>query len=75
LMRAPRMHHQHLPDALFVEMPGFAAGDLAELRRLGHTVRDVTEVDGGSIGATIERRSGHWFGQSDPRLTGLAKGY
>jgi len=31
--------------------------------------------DGGSIGATIERRNGRWFGQSDPRITGLAKGY
>jgi gamma-glutamyltranspeptidase/glutathione hydrolase len=75
LMRAPRMHHQHLPDALFVETQGFAAADLAELRRLGHTVRDVQDVDGGSIGATIERRDGRWFGQSDPRLSGLAKGY
>jgi gamma-glutamyltranspeptidase/glutathione hydrolase len=75
LMRAPRMHHQHLPDALFVETQGFTAADLAELRRLGHTVRDVQDVDGGSIGATIERRDGRWFGQSDPRLTGLAKGY
>ncbi len=75
LMRAPRMHHQHLPDALFVETQGFAAADLAELRRLGHTVRDVKDVDGGSIGATIERRDRRWFGQSDPRLTGLAKGY
>ncbi|MBP7779761.1 MAG: gamma-glutamyltransferase [Acidobacteria bacterium] len=75
LMRAPRMHHQHLPDALLLEDGGFSAADIAALRRLGHDVKFFAEVDGGSIGATIERRSGHWLGQSDPRLTGLAKGY
>jgi gamma-glutamyltranspeptidase/glutathione hydrolase len=75
LMRAPRMHHQHLPDSLFVESAGFNAPTLDVLRRYGHTVRDVTEVDGGSVAATIERRDGRWYGQSDPRISGLAKGY
>ena len=39
LMQAPRLHHQHLPDALRLEQDGFAAADIAELKRLGHEVR------------------------------------
>ena len=75
LMAAPRMHHQHLPDALRLEKNGFDIADVAELQRLGHEVRFFERPDSGSIGATIERRDGRWYGQSDPRITGLAKGY
>lgn len=75
LMQAPRLHHQHLPDALRLEMNGFEAAEVAALQRLGHEVRLFSHEDDGSIGATIERRDGRWFGQSDPRITGLAKGY
>jgi len=74
-MQAPRLHHQHLPDALRLEQGGFAAADIAELRRLGHEVRFFSHKNDGSIGAVIERRNGRWYGQSDPRLSGLAKGY
>jgi gamma-glutamyltranspeptidase/glutathione hydrolase len=75
LMQAPRMHHQHLPDTLRLEKDGFEAAEVAELQRLGHDVRFFARPDDGSIGATIERRDGRWYGQSDPRITGLAKGY
>ena len=75
LMQAPRMHHQHLPDVLWLEKGGFAAAEVAELQRLGHEVKYFSNGDGGSIGAMIERKGGRWYGQSDPRITGLAKGY
>jgi gamma-glutamyltranspeptidase/glutathione hydrolase len=75
LMQAPRMHHQHLPDALRLEKDGFEEAEVSALRRLGHEVRFFERPDDGSIGATIERRGGRWYGQSDPRITGLAKGY
>jgi gamma-glutamyltranspeptidase/glutathione hydrolase len=75
LMQAPRLHHQHLPDALRLEKNGFQAAEIAELQRLGHDVRLFSHEDDGSIGATIERRDGRWHGQSDPRITGLAKGH
>ena len=75
LMQAPRMHHQHLPDALRLEENGFDAADVSELQRLGHEIRFFERPDDGSISATIERRDGSWYGQSDPRITGLAKGY
>jgi gamma-glutamyltranspeptidase / glutathione hydrolase len=74
-MRAPRLHHQHLPDALRLERNGFDTTDMTELQRLGHEVRLFSHEDDGSIGATIERRNGRWHGQSDPRITGRAQGY
>jgi gamma-glutamyltranspeptidase/glutathione hydrolase len=74
LMQAPRLHHQHLPDALRLEKGGFDSAAIAALRQLGHDVRDFTPDDG-SIGATIERRDGRWYGKADPRISGLAKGY
>ena len=74
LMQAPRLHHQHLPDALRLEKGGFDDADVAALRQLGHEVRDFAPDDG-SIGATIERRDGRWYGKSDPRISGLARGY
>ena len=75
LMQAPRMHHQHLPDALHLEQNGFDAAEVSVLQKRGHEVRFFERPDGGSIGATIERRDGKWYGQSDPRITGSAKGY
>jgi gamma-glutamyltranspeptidase/glutathione hydrolase len=75
LMRAPRMHHQHLPDALRLEKDGFDPAEVTALERLGHQVRVFERPDDGSIGATIEKRNGRWYGQSDPRITGQARGY
>jgi gamma-glutamyltranspeptidase/glutathione hydrolase len=75
LMQAPRMHHQHLPDALHLEKNGFDAAEVGALQAIGHEVRFFERPDGGSIAATIERRNGRWYGQSDPRITGLAKGF
>jgi gamma-glutamyltranspeptidase/glutathione hydrolase len=75
LMQAPRLHHQHLPDALHLENNGFDAAEVGALRALGHDVRFFERPNGGSIGATIERRDGRWHGQSDPRISGLAKGH
>jgi gamma-glutamyltranspeptidase/glutathione hydrolase len=74
LMQAPRLHHQHLPDALRLEKGGFDGAEVAALRQLGHEVREFAPDDG-SIAATIERRDGRWYGKADPRITGLAKGY
>lgn len=75
LMQAPRLHHQHLPDALRLEKDGFDPAAIAEMEKLGHEIRLFSHEEDGSIGATIERRDGRWYGQSDPRITGLAKGY
>ena len=75
-MSRPRIHHQHLPDVLYLEKGGFSEQQIVTLRRLGHRVEafDVWE-NGGTIAATIERRDGRWWGVSDPRIHGLAAGY
>src|SRR4030095_16687028 len=74
LMQAPRLHHQHLPEALWLERDGFDAADVATLQRLGHEIRMFDRTDAGSIAASIERRDGRWDGQSDPRISGSARG-
>ena len=75
-MSRPRIHHQHLPDVLYLEKGGFSEQQIVTLRRLGHRVEafDVWE-NGGTIAATIERSDGRWWGVSDPRIHGLAAGY
>jgi gamma-glutamyltranspeptidase/glutathione hydrolase len=68
---APRAHHQHLPDILFVDEGGLDGSVIAELRRRGHNVRELPPGRIG-IGASILRRGEVWTGASDPRVHGLA---
>jgi gamma-glutamyltranspeptidase/glutathione hydrolase len=68
---APRAHHQHLPDVLFVDEGGLDSAAIAELRRRGHNLREVRPGRIG-IGASILRRGDIWTGASDPRVHGLA---
>jgi len=37
-MRAPRMHHQSLPDQLRLESAGFSEATLAQLKAMGHSI-------------------------------------
>ena len=69
---APRVHHQHLPDALQYEEGGLPADVVAALRALGHEVRPR-----GGVGnaPSLLRRDGLWTGVPDPRSGGLAAGY
>lgn len=71
---APRVHHQHLPDQIFVEPGGFSDATLEALRARGHTV----EVRGGVSGDVQAIRileDGTLEGQSDPRRGGRAIGW
>ena len=69
---APRVHQQHLPDALFWEKGGLTPELLQALGGMGYQ----TPTSGG-IGdaATILRRGGVWTGFADPRAGGVAEGY
>ena len=70
--RAPRIHHQWLPDWLEVE-PGLKPDTLLSLAEKGHLV-----VETEPFGATqsILRTNKGFYGASDPRRPGaLAKGY
>ncbi len=70
---APRIHHQHLPDALTFEPRGLTDAQIQALRALGHTVEQRTGYVG--TAPSILRRNGVWTAIPDPRTGGTAKGY
>ncbi len=70
-VRAPRVHHQHLPDSLVYEADGLPEQVLDRLRRRGHDL-----ATGGVASApSILRVPGGWSGLADPRTGGAALGY
>ena len=71
-MRAPRMHHQSLPDQIRVESVGFDARMIEGLRAMGHEV--VTQQGIANVNAVM-RVKGGWHGVKEPRGSGLAVGY
>jgi gamma-glutamyltranspeptidase / glutathione hydrolase len=71
-VHAPRIHHQHLPDALQYEAGGLLPDAVAALERMGHT---VTSRDGVGNAPAIVRVQGRWAGVPDPRVDGKAAGY
>ena len=60
---APRMHHQWVPDQVFVE-PGISADTIDDLKEMGHKIRKVNTM--GSIQA-IQVIGGYKYGAADPR--------
>jgi gamma-glutamyltranspeptidase / glutathione hydrolase len=71
-VRAPRIHHQHLPDVLYHEPEGLAEQRIQQLRAMGHQVAPRATV---GTAPTIVRRGGVWTGAHDPRTGGLAAGF
>lgn len=71
-MRAPRIHHQSLPDTLRYEAGAFSAAAADSLQRMGHAIQRT----GGLANANaIIRANGGWIGVREPRSTGGAVGY
>lgn len=71
-MRAPRVHHQALPDSLTYEIGGIAPAVLDSLKAMGHAMRPLralVNVNG------IMRVNGGWEGVPEPRRSGGARGY
>lgn len=71
-VEAPRLHHQALPDLLYVERDGFVQPSLDSLEVMGHKVSVwsyKTEVN------AIGRAAAGWVGMADPRRGGGAAGY
>lgn len=62
-VHAPRMHHQWLPDRVFME-PGFSRDSLSLLQQRGHSTKQVRTM--GSVQA-IMWQDGFFLGASDPR--------
>ena len=72
-MRAPRIHHQAIPDSLRYERGGLEPATLAKLAQMGHAT-DEREKIGASIVAIMRVRGGY-VGMDDPRSAGAAVGY
>ncbi|MBT4490027.1 MAG: gamma-glutamyltransferase, partial [Rhodospirillaceae bacterium] len=65
---APRIHHQWLPDKLFVEQ-GFSPDTQAVLRQRGHKVTPSRAA--GSVQSVMRApKDGGFLGASDPRSHG-----
>lgn len=60
---APRIHHQWLPDKLYIE-PGFSPDTLALLEAKGHKLSMTRTM--GSVHSTVWK-DGYFLGASDPR--------
>ena len=71
-MRAPRVHHQALPDSLTYEDGGIAPPVLDSLRAMGHAMRRLRVLV--NVNA-IMRVNGGWEGVPEPRRSGGAAGY
>jgi len=71
-MRAPRLHHQSLPDSLSYERGGLSPAVLDSLRAMGHAMRQVPSLV--NVNA-IMRVQGGWDGVFEPRSRGGAIGY
>ena len=71
-MRAPRIHHQALPDSLTFEAGGVRPAVLDSLRGFGHAMRELRSLV--NVNA-IMRVKGGWEGQPEPRRSGGAVGY
>ncbi|MBK8249868.1 MAG: gamma-glutamyltransferase [Gemmatimonadetes bacterium] len=66
-MRAPRLHHQALPDTLMVETGGLTPEAESGLRAIGHAVRYIPGI--ANVNAVM-RVKGGWEGVSEPRVGG-----
>lgn len=71
-MRAPRMHHQALPDEIRYEANGFSTAVTDSLRTMGHALKAVTGI--ANVNSLMRVPKG-WHGVSEPRAVGAAVGY
>jgi len=71
-MRAPRLHHQALPDAIRYEGSGLTGPVVDSLKAMGHT---IAPQNGLANVNSIMRVKGGWHGVFEPRSVGGAIGY
>jgi gamma-glutamyltranspeptidase / glutathione hydrolase len=71
-MRAPRLHHQALPDSLTYERGGLSPAVMDSLRAMGHGL----QMRGALVNVNaIMRVKGGWEGVHEPRGSGGEAGY
>jgi gamma-glutamyltranspeptidase/glutathione hydrolase len=71
-MSAPRLHHQALPDSLWIEQDGVTPAVTDSLRAMGYSVANGRGI--GLVNAVM-RVKGGYEGVSDPRSSGKPVGY
>ena len=71
-MSAPRVHHQALPDSLYIERGGVTAAVADSLRAMGYAVAMSRGI--GLVNAVM-RVKGGYEGVSDPRSSGRPMGF
>jgi len=69
----PRVHHQHLPDTLYVESLSIDGPTETDLRGRGYKL-DWGSDFFGSVTAIVRTKGGGWEGAADPRGGGKAQG-
>jgi len=72
VVRAPRFHHQFLPDAVEYEGSALTAAQVQELRRRGHSLQRVSEGFGDMQAIHWDTRRRVVEAASDPRGDGVA---
>ena len=71
-MKAPRLHHQALPDRVEYEQGGLRPDVVDSLKAMGHSVGTRTGL---ATANSILRVKGGWHGVGEPRSGGTAVGY
>jgi gamma-glutamyltranspeptidase/glutathione hydrolase len=74
-VRAPRLHHQHLPDSLYYERGGLTDATLDALRKMGYALAPTSPNGDLGFAASILKVGGEVHGAFDPRVHGAAEGY
>lgn len=71
---AARIHHQYLPDALWIEPPGLEAATIEALERLGHHIEIRPEPWSNVQAVMVDPVTGLRIAASDYRREGVARG-
>ncbi|MEP7065365.1 MAG: gamma-glutamyltransferase [Gemmatimonadota bacterium] len=74
-VRAPRVHHQHLPDSLMYEKGGLTTATIDALKTMGYATEPMSSNGDLGFAASILKRKGVLKGAYDPRVHGAAEGY
>ncbi len=67
MLRAPRYHHQYLPDRMEIEPEGFSQEWISKLQVKGHVVTKSNRRWGNMQAVYIDKRSGRALAANDPR--------
>jgi gamma-glutamyltranspeptidase/glutathione hydrolase len=72
IVRAPRFHHQYLPDVVQFEPGALSDGEQSGLARIGHLLKPLDERYGNMQAVIFDRKAGVLEAASDPRGEGQA---